>query len=87
MVAVASGQAPADRVGPLSALRAGMPVTLQETGSRFEIRVIEGLPGPLGHAVVRVGPDYLAVKNIAEVVEQWIPIYAISSVTVMKISK
>jgi hypothetical protein len=34
-----------------------------------------------------VGPDYVVVKNIAEVVEQWIPIYAISSVTVMKISK
>lgn len=87
VVAVASGQAPADRVGPLAALRAGMPVTLRETGGRFEIRVHEGLPGPLGHAVVRVGPDYVVVKNIAEVVEQWIPISAISSVTVMKIGK
>jgi len=87
IVVIASGQAPAARVGALSPLRAGMPVALREVAGRFEIGVLDGVPGPLGHTVIQVGPDHVVVKDIADVTERWIPIHAISSVTVTTINQ
>jgi len=79
-VVAAAGLAPAERLGVLSPLKVGMPVTLKETGGRFEIGIIDGVPGPLGHEVVEVAADHVVVRDITGVVETWIPIYSLAYV-------
>jgi hypothetical protein len=80
-VVAAAGLAPAERLGVLSLLKVGMPVTLKETvGGRFEIGIIDGVPGPLGHEVVEVAADHVVVRDITGVVETWIPIYSLACV-------
>ena len=79
-VVAAAGLAPAERLGVLSPLKVGMPVTLKETGGRFEIGIIDGVPGPLGHEVVEVAADHVVVRDITGVVETWIPIYSLACV-------
>lgn len=46
IVVIASGQAPAARVGALSPLKAGMPVALRESAGRYEIVASTECPGP-----------------------------------------
>ena len=79
-VVAAAGLAPAERLGVLSPLRVGMPITLKETGGRFEIGIIDGVPGPLGHEVVELAADHVVVRDIAGIVETWIPVYSLTCV-------
>jgi hypothetical protein len=39
---------------------------------------------PMSHTVVEVGQDYVVMKDIAEVTETRIPIYAIKAVMLLK---
>jgi hypothetical protein len=83
-VVAAAGLAPAERGGALAGLKPGMPVALRESGGRFEISVFDGLPGPLGHALIAVGDDYIVVRHIAGVAETWIPVTSIACVKTVK---
>lgn len=87
LVAVCAGLAPAERDGVLAGLKPGMPVTLSEKAGRFEIGVFPDTPGPLGHEVVALGNDFVAVKDIAGFTETWIPIYSIACVKTTKIPR
>ena len=85
IVLVASvGMAPAERVGVLDGLRPGLPITLTEAEGRFEIGILPGMPGPLGHEVTAVGQDYVAVKDITGVSETVIPLFSIKCVKTLK---
>jgi hypothetical protein len=85
VVLVASvGMAPAERVGVLDGLRPGLPITLTEAEGRFEIGILPGMPGPLGHEVTAVGQDYVAVKDITGVSETVIPLFSIKCVKTLK---
>lgn len=80
VVTVAAGIDHADLVGVQTLLKAGMQVTLREASGRFEIGVIDGVSGPLGHEIVEVGADYVVVKDISGVIEMWIPVYSLACV-------
>lgn len=83
-----SGQAPAQpRQGFLSALKQGQAVSLKEVGGRFEISMIDDIPGPLGFKVIEIGPDYLTVVDIADVTETRIPTFSIKSIVRLKVPK
>ena len=88
IVLVASaGMAPAERDGVLGGLRPGMPITLTEAEGRFEIGILPGVPGPLGHEVTAVGQDYVAVKDISGVSETVIPLFSIKCVKTLRLPR
>lgn len=88
IVLVASaGMAPAERVGALGGLRPGLPITLTEAEGRFEIGILPGVPGPLGHEVTAVGQDYVAVQDISGVSETVIPLFSIKCVKTLRIPR
>ena len=88
IVLVASaGMAPAERVGVLDGLRPGLPITLTEAEGRFEIGILPGVPGPLGHEVTAVGQDYVAVKDISGVSETVIPLFSIKCVKTLRLPR
>lgn len=85
VLCVASGQAPAKDRGVLSVLRAGQPISLKDTGTGYELSILTNGPEILGHKVVEVFSDSVVVEDVAGVQQARIPIYAIKSVTVVKI--
>jgi len=86
-VGTALGLAPAERSGALAVLKPGMPITLTEAAGRFEITTLSGVPGPLGHEVIAVGDEYVAVKDAAGVTETWIPIYSVACVKTINVPR
>lgn len=86
-LATSAGMAPAERVGVLGGLRPGLAITLTEAEGRFEIGILPGVPGPLGHEVTAVGADYVAVKDIAGVTETVIPLFSIKCVKTMRLPR
>jgi hypothetical protein len=84
VLGASAGMAPAERVGVLGGLRPGLAITLTETEGRFEIGILPGVPGPLGHEVTAVGDDYLAVKDIVGVTETVIPLFSIKCVKTLR---
>ena len=84
VLAVSIGMAPAEQVGVLGGLRPGLPITLTEAQGRFEIGIVPGIPGPLGHEVTAVGDDYVAVKDVAGVTETVIPLFSIKCVKTLR---
>jgi hypothetical protein len=87
VLATSAGMAPAERVGALGALRPGLAITLTEAADRFEISILPGVPGPLGHEVTAVGEDYVAVKDVAGVTETVIPLFSIKCVKTMRLPR
>ncbi len=85
VIVVASGQAPAEPRGVLAVLRAGQPVSIKDTAGRYEVSVFKDGPEMLTHQVVEVASDYLVVKDVADVTEARIPIFAIKAVTTIKV--
>jgi hypothetical protein len=69
--------------GVLAPLKVGQAVALQDHGGSFEIRLID-VDVPMSHTVVEVGQDYVVLKDIVEVAETRIPIYAVKAVVVLK---
>ena len=86
-VASVAGFAPAERGGVLAGLKPGMPIMLTDKTGRFEVGILPGVPGPLGHEVIAVGEDYLVVKDITGVTETWIPIFSIACVKTTKLPR
>lgn len=84
LLAASMGMAPAERVGVLGGLRPGLPITLTEAQGRFEIGILPGIPGPLGHEVTAVGDDYVAVRDVAGVTETVIPLFSIKCVKTLR---
>jgi len=87
VLATSAGMAPAGRVGVLGGLRPGLAITLTEAADRFEISILPGVPGPLGHEVTAVGEDYVAVKDIAGVTETVIPLFSIKCVKTLRLPR
>lgn len=87
LLAASAGMAPAERVGVLGGLRPGLAITLTEAEGRFEIGILPGVPGPLGHEVTAVGEDYVAVKDIAGVAETVIPLFSIKCVKTLRLPR
>ena len=83
----ASGQAPDKQDGFLSILKKDQPVVLKEIAGRFEITLMEAVPGPLTHKVIEVETDYLVIEDIAEAIKTRIPVYSIKSVASIKTRK
>ena len=83
----ASGQAPVQSHGVLAVLHAGQPVNLKEANGRYEIGIIENVPGPLGQKVIEVGTDYLVLEDITGVTQTRLPIYSIKAITTLKVGK
>ena len=81
------GLAPAERQGVFSALRLGQAVQVKDSGGSYEIGVLEKFDGPLGDKVMEIGPDYVVCRDIADVTELRIPVYAVKSVTVTRIGR
>jgi hypothetical protein len=65
-----------------STLKVGQPVALKDRGHSFEIRVMDGDTGT--HTVIEIGDDYIVLRDVAEVEECRIPIYAIRAVVHFK---
>jgi hypothetical protein len=69
--------------GLFSTLKVGQAVNLKDVGHAYEICTFK-YDMPMGHTVIEVGDDYLVVRDIANVTETRIPIYAIKSVSQIK---
>lgn len=65
-----------------STLKVGQPVALKDKGHLFEITEMDGDTGT--HTVVEIGDDYIVLRDVAEVIESRIPIYAIKVVVHVK---
>ena len=87
VLAMSAGMAPAERVGVFGGLRPCLAITVAEAAGRFEISILPGVPGPLGHEVTAVGNDYVAVKDIAGVTETVIPLFSIKCVKTMRLPR
>lgn len=70
--------------GIFSELKKGKPVILKDLGTVFELTVLESGPPTLGHEVVEVGNDYVALRDTAGAFEMRIPVYAIKSVSTLR---
>lgn len=70
---------PAARRTVFSSLKVGQPIVLKDRGGLFEIGTVDDT-GPLGHNVVEVGADYLAVRDGAGGTETRIPVSAVRAV-------
>ncbi len=81
--AASQPQAPAKKAALFSALKIGQPVTVREKGQSFEISTMEG--DTVGtHTVAEIGDDYIVLRDVAEVAELRVPIYAIRAVVHIK---
>ncbi len=69
--------------GDLAPLKVGQSVALQDHGGSYEIHLMD-VEVPMGHTVVDVGQDFVVLKDIAEVTETRIPIFAIKAVVLVK---
>jgi len=69
----------------LEHLTPGQSVAVKEDAGRYEITVWPKSIRPLSHKVVDVGPDYVCVRDIAQVSDVFIPVYAIKAIKVLRI--
>jgi hypothetical protein len=83
-VAVALGADEAKKPkGVFSALKVGQPVSLKDEGSAYGMTFFEP-ELPQAHNVVEIGDNFVVLRDIAEVTEISIPIYAVKSVVKVK---
>jgi hypothetical protein len=83
-----SGQSPDKQPkGFFSTLKVGQVIAVKEVAGRYEISMIEGVPGPLGHKVIEIGTDYLVVENFAGVIETRIPVFSIKAIIKIKVPR
>lgn len=69
--------------GVFSALRVGQSVSLKDEGSVFTITFFE--PEILqSHKIVEIGDNFIVVRDIAEVTETTIPVYALKAIVKVK---
>ncbi len=72
--------------GVFAGLRVGQSVSLKDEGSVFIITFFD--PDlPQSHKVIEVGNDYVVVRDIAEVGDRTIPVYAVKAIVKVKASK
>ncbi len=69
----------------LERLTAGQAVAVREDSGRYEIGIWPESIRPLSHKVIEVGLDYGCVRDIAQVSDTYIPIYAIKTIKVVRI--
>ena len=66
-------------------LKKGQAVGLKDLGPAYEITVFSNGQAPLGYEVVEVGRDFLVLQDITGIQEVRIPIYAVKSITTLKV--
>ena len=71
----------------LGYLKKGQAVGLKDLGTAYEITVFQNGQAPLGYEVVEVGRDYVVLRDITEIQEVRIPIYAVKSITTLKVGR
>jgi hypothetical protein len=82
-----SGQAPdKPKQGFLSALKTDQQVIVKEITGRYEITVMEGMPGPMTHKVIELNDEYIVVEDLA-MLETRIPIYSVKSIVTIRLPK
>lgn len=82
-----AGLALPERQGVFATLRLGQAVQVKESGGGYEIGVMEKFDGPLGYTVTELGQDYVVCRDVADVTEKRIPVYAVKSVTVTRLGR
>lgn len=83
MFSVAAAPQKPSANGVFAPLKVGQAVALQDHGGSFEIRLLD-VDVPMSHTVVEVGQDYVVLKDIADVAETRIPIFAVKAVVLLK---
>ena len=68
------------RRGLFTTLRVGQSANLKDVGTAYEISTFDN-DLPLSHTVVEIGEDYLVMRDIANVIDTRIAIYAVKSVS------
>lgn len=71
--------------GVFAVLKPGQPCSLASVGTKWEITVFIKSPKVLGHTITNVSNEYIVIRDIADIKETRIPLYAIKSVNVVKI--
>ncbi len=69
-----------------SALKVGQSVSLKEMGSAFSITVFEP-ELQQSHKVIEIGDNFIVLRDVAEVTETTVPIYAVKSIVKVKASR
>ncbi len=69
----------------LDVLKPGQTVSVKEVAGRYEITVFMDTVRPLGHKVISVSRDHVRVRDITQIVDTLIPVYAVSAVKIMRI--
>ena len=65
--------------GVFSAIKVGQSVSLKDEGSAFTITFFE--PDlQQSHKVVEIGDNFIVVRDLAEVTETTVPVYAVKSI-------
>jgi hypothetical protein len=79
-LSAASSQPPlAARKTVFSTLKVGQPVILKDKAALFEISTMD--IGDVGtHKVIEIGEDYVALRDIADITELRVPIYAVRAI-------
>lgn len=69
--------------GVCSGLQIGQLVSLKDEGSAFTISYFEP-ELPQSHKIIETGDNFIVVRDIAEVTETTIPLYAVKAVVKVK---
>ena len=69
--------------GVFAPLKVGTSVILKQVSGKYEITVLPVVNS--GYVVTELGNDYIAIEDISGVRETRIPIYAITSVNILKV--
>ena len=75
------------KTGLFANLRKGQEIGLKDVGTSFEVTILADQPGPLGFTILEVGHDFLVLRDISEIQEVRIPIYAIKAITTISTAK
>jgi hypothetical protein len=69
--------------GVFSAFRVGQSVSLRDEGSAFTITFFEP-ELQQSHKVIEIGDNFIVVRDIAEITETTVPIYAVKAIVKVK---
>jgi hypothetical protein len=80
-----AGEGEQAKTALLEHLKPGQSIAVKAEAERYELTVWPDTIRPLSHKVVAVGPDYVRVRDMAQVSDTLIPVYSIGAIRVMRI--
>jgi hypothetical protein len=72
---------PAAKKTIFSTLKVGQTITLYSKGASWDIATLDTVPDAGSHKVIEINDDFIVLKDIIDVAEVRIPIFAVRSVT------